>query len=127
MGSDQIALGPIGTVSAAVENKLDMFGDDEAVFLDPGFDLDHRAVARIAGDQFLGVIDQQFHRPPGPARQRVAKRDIVAVAFAAEIAADVARMNDQARGRNLQCTADHFAHAERTLVRRPDYPPCHRD
>ena len=91
MGADQIALRPIGTVGAAVENKFDMLGDHQAIFLYPGLDLDHRAVARIARHQLLGIVDQQLDRPAGFLSQRVAQRDIVAVAFAAEIAADVAR------------------------------------
>ena len=65
VGADEIALRPIGAVSAAVENEFDMLGDHQAVFLDAGFDFDHRAVARIARDQLFGVVDHQFDRPAG--------------------------------------------------------------
>ena len=119
MRADQIALRPVGAVGAAVENKFDMLGDHQAVFLHAGLDLDHRAVARIAGDQLLGIIDQQLDRPAGFFRQRITERDIVAVALAAEIAADIARMNDQTRRRDLQRVADLIAHVERAFVRRP--------
>ena len=57
VGADEIALRPIGAVSTAIEDELNMLRDQDAVFLDSGLDLDHRAVARIAGDQFLGIIN----------------------------------------------------------------------
>ncbi len=121
MGTDQIALRAVGTVGAAVENKFDMLGDHQAIFLDAGLDLDHRAMARITRHQLLGIVDQQLDRPAGLLSQRVAKRDIVAVALAAEIAADVAGMHDQTRRRDLQSVTDLIAHIERAFVRRPHF------
>src|SRR4030095_16441005 len=53
-------------------------------------------------------------------RQGITERNIVAVALAAEVAADVAGMNDQTGRRDLERVRHRVAHAERTLVRRPN-------
>ena len=101
MGADEKSLRPVGAIGTAVEDKLHVLSNHDAVFLHAGLDLDHRSMARIAGGQFLGIVNDQLDRPAAFLRQGIAKRDVVAVALAAKVAADVTGMNDQARWRNL--------------------------
>ena len=117
MSADQKALRTVSAVGAAVEDELNMLRDQDTVFLHTGLNFDHRAVARVAGNQLFGVVDHQFDRPAGQIGQRITKRNVVAVALSAEITADIAGMDDQACRRNLQSVAHLIAQAEWTLIR----------
>src|SRR5262245_1268646 len=98
-----------------------MLRDQDAIFLDAGFNLDYRAVARIAGDQLFGVVDDELDWPAGLFCQRIAESNVVAIALAAKIAANIARTDDQAVRSNLQCISHLLAHAKRAFVRRPNF------
>ena len=50
---------------------------------------------------------------------RVAERDVVCIAFAAEIAADITKVNDDGRRRDLKRVPDLFPHRKRALRRSP--------
>ena len=115
MGAHEKTLGSISAISAAVENIFHLLGDQQPVFFHTGFDLDRCAVAWIAGDQLLGIINEEFHRAATFLRQHIAKSDFVGIALAAEIPPDITRMNHDIRGGNLQRAAHLLAHGERAL------------
>ena len=72
-----------------------MVGDDGAVFLHTGFNLDDRGVARVARGQFLGVIHDHLDRLAAFLRQEIRHGHVHEAALAAEVATDVRRMENQ--------------------------------
>src|SRR5688500_6373055 len=121
MSANQITLGAIRAVGAAVEDEFYALSDHHAVLLDACLNSYHRAVARISGDQLLVIIDQQLNWPPRSFCQCITKRDFIGVSLATEIPADVAWMHDQTCGNDLQRVADLFAQIERALGRSPNF------
>jgi hypothetical protein len=82
--------GPIG---AAVENKVHEVCDDGPVPFDTRFDLDDRGMSRIAGDEFLAVVHNHLYRPVAFLGEEVAQSNIHKVALAAEISANIDRVD----------------------------------
>src|SRR5687768_5254843 len=65
VSANQIALRAIGAIGAAVKDELYALRDHNAVLLDTGLNFHNRAMARVAGDQFFGVVDQKLDRSRG--------------------------------------------------------------
>ncbi len=61
--ADQIAGRLHRGIGSAVEKKVDVVGDDCAVFFDAGLNFNDRGMARVAGGQLLGVIHDHLDRP----------------------------------------------------------------
>ena len=121
VSADEKTLRAVSAVSTAVKNIFHLMSDQYAVFFYAGFDLDRGGVARIPSDQFLGIVDQKLHRPAAALLgQGITKRDFVRVSLASEIAANIAWVNDQVGGRNLQRASHLLAHGERAFGRSPD-------
>src|SRR5262245_15569289 len=73
----------------------------------------------IAGDQLLGIVDEEFYRLTSFLRQHITKRNFVGISLSTKIPADIARMNHDVRGGNLQRISHLLAHCERTFGRSP--------
>ena len=67
-----------------------------AVALDPGFELDNRRVAGIAGGQLLDVVHDYPHRAPGTHRQGVSQGNVHGGALAPVVAANGDRIQTDA-------------------------------
>src|SRR5439155_23217526 len=111
VGAEEIADRFDRAVGAAVEDKIHVMGEDTAVSRYPRLDLDDRSMSWIPSYKLVAIIHHHFHRTSALQRKKICHRHVHEVAFAAEIAADVARMNqkffrgDAKRGRHLvaQC------------------------
>ena len=97
-----------------------MMRNDGAVFLDAGLHFDDRRVARIAGGQLLGVIHHHLDRHAGLLRQEIRHRHVHEAALAAEVAADMHRMEDNFFLGDADAVGQLAAHGERRLAARPD-------
>ena len=75
-------------VSAGIEKRFHLVGDDGAVALDAGLQPHHAGVARRAGDELFAIFHHHLHRPAAAQGQQIANRLVDGRALAAEIAAD---------------------------------------
>src|SRR4029077_11780841 len=84
-----------GPVCPAVEDKIQMLGDQGPVFFDSGFDVDNGSMPRISGHELFVVVHHQLYRTSGLFRQQINDGEIHKIALAAEVAADIHGIKDK--------------------------------
>src|SRR3989442_6065786 len=84
------------SVGAAVEQHSGLMRHQGAVALDPGFELDNRRVAGIAGGQLLDVVHDYPHRAPRTHRPGVSQGNVHGGAPAPVVAAHCDRIQTDA-------------------------------
>src|SRR3990170_6317206 len=113
-----------GAIGTAVKNKLHMVRDQRAVLFDSGLYLDNRGVPWIAGHKLLTVIHDHLDRPAALPGEEVADRDIHEIALAAEVSADVNRMDHQLFRGDSNGIGDLFPYRVGHFTARPDLRPA---
>ena len=107
-------------VRAAIEDRLDLVGNERPILARAGLDPDLRRMAHAHHLEILLAVENQLHRAAALQRKRHADRLHVRLGLVAEARADARREAPHARHRQLQALADACLHAEHRLVGRPE-------
>jgi hypothetical protein len=102
-----------GRVRAAVEERLDVQRDHLAFGRDAGSNGDLRSVPHGGRADVVEVVADELHRTSAGRRQVIARELFDRETLCAEIAADVARVNDEFVLRQARRYGELFAQAER--------------
>src|ERR1700746_361394 len=79
--------------------------------------IDHRIMVRIGGGELFGVSHDDFYRTLRPLREEISDGQLAGAALAAEVAADVHRIDANLAGRDAYGLGKLRAGAERSLRR----------